>query len=329
MVAMVLGFSSCKQEDEPKYHTPTTFTVNEPALKNQAFRTKTDMTDKETFNLNCSQPDYGFSAICNYSALVSLDPDAPIENWLALPNENSSSAQMAIKTYELGVAINQLLNVEDEADFIDRGLNDQEFVCYFKAVCEIPGVEGSRIVSSNTVTYNKVMIYYAEKLPGWIYISGDVENIETGVANGFLAPSAANLQSYMDNFRLFEPDDMIGEKLYVGTFNLTPKTGIEPDAFNEGNPDACAQFRFFTDLIGWDDLSVQYGSNEANFYCLPTTDKWVTGYEGDIVNGQGNWGVFVTENSPITIVVDTAEKKIYYRSGEYDVTFVGRQPEFN
>ncbi|MDE6297909.1 MAG: hypothetical protein K2L89_08685, partial [Muribaculaceae bacterium] len=78
MAAMVLGFSSCKQEDEPVYHAPTTFTVNEPALQNQAFRTKTDMTDKETFNLYCSQPDYGYSAICNYSALVSLNPDAPI-----------------------------------------------------------------------------------------------------------------------------------------------------------------------------------------------------------------------------------------------------------
>lgn len=330
MAAMVLGFSSCKQEDEPVYHAPTTFTVNEPALKNQVFRTKTDMTDKETFNLYCSQPDYGYSAICEYSALVSLNPDAPIEEWKALPNENSSSAQMAIKTYELGVAINQLLNVEDQADFDARGLYDQQFKCYFKAVCEIPGIEGSKIISSNAVTYDKVMINYAEKLPGWIYICGDVANIETGAANGFTAPTVGNFDLYKNNFALFEPEDMIGEKLYVGTFNLTPKNpaGVDGD-YNEGNPNACAQFRFFTDLLGWvTDASL--GSNEADFYCLPTTDKWEAGFSGDVVDhGLGNWGVFVTEPSPITIVVDVPNLKIYYKAGVYEVSFVGRDPEFN
>ncbi|MBD5189091.1 MAG: hypothetical protein HDS95_02280 [Bacteroidales bacterium] len=330
MAAMVLGFSSCKQEDEPVYHAPTTFTVNEPALKNQVFRTKTDMTDKETFDLYCSQPDYGYSAICEYSALVSLNPDAPIEEWKALPNENSSSAQMAIKTYELGVAINQLLNVEDQADFDARNLYDQQFKCYFKAVCEIPGIEGSKIISSNTVSYDKVMINYAEKTPGWIYICGDVANIETGVANEFTAPSVGNFDFFKNNFALYEPEDMIGEKLYVGTFNLTPKNpaGVDGD-YNEGNPNACAQFRFFTDLLGWvTDASL--GSNEADFYCLPTTDKWEAGFSGDVVDhGLGNWGVFVTEPSPITIVVDVPNLKIYYKAGAYEVSFVGRDPEFN
>lgn len=326
MVAMVLGVSSCKQEDEPKYHAPTTFTVNEPALKNQVFRTKSDMTDKETFNLYCSQPDYGYSAICDYSALVSLNPDAPIEDWKALPNENSSSAQMAIKTYELGVAINQLLNVEDEADFIARDLYNQEFKCYFKAVCEIPGVEGSKIISSNTVSYDKVMINYAEKTPAWIYICGDVANIETGVANGFTAPSVANLDLYKDNFALYEPNDMIGEKIYVGCFNLVAKqTAIDGGT----SVDDCSQFRFFTELLGW-TADASLGSNEADFYVEPITDKWVAGYSGDVVNqGLGNWGILVTENKPVTIVVDQLNLKVYIKEGVHEVSFVGRDPEFN
>lgn len=326
MAAMVLGFSSCKQEDEPVYHAPTTFTVNDPALKDQVFRTKTDMTDKETFNLNCSQPDYGYSAICEYSALVSLNPDAPIEDWKALPNENSSSAQMAIKTYELGVAINQLLNVVDAADFDARNLYNQEFKCYFKAVCEIPGIEGSRIVSSNTVTYNKVMINYAEKLPGWIYICGDVENLETGLANGFMAPSGSNEAVYRENFALYEPNDMIGEKLYVGAFNITPKQS----AIDGGtSPDDCAQFRFFTELLGWTP-EASLGSNEADFYSLPITDKWEAGYNGDIVpQGLGNWGILITEKQPATIVVDVPNLKIWVKEGVHEVSFVGRDPEFN
>ncbi len=339
MVAMVLGVSSCKQEDEPKYHAPTTFTVNEPALQNQVFRCAADMTDAETFNLFCSQPDYGYSAICEYSALVSLNPDAPEADWIALPNETPTSASMAIKTYELGVAVNQLLNVEDYADFVDRGIYNNEYKVYLKAVCQIPSIEGSRIVSSNYVCYNKVMINYAEKKPAWIYICGDVENIDTGMANGFTAPSVANLDAYMNNWSLFEPDDMIGEKLYVGSFYLNPKNPeddkFKPSAdnpegsYNAGNPDACAQFRFFTELLGWSpDASL--GSNEADFYCLPTTDKWETGFSGDIVaQGLGNWGVFVTEKSPITIVVDVPNLKIFYKAGVHEVTFVGRDPEFN
>ena len=323
---MVLGLSSCKQEDEPKYHAPTTFTIAQPALQDQAFRTMTEMTDKETFDLFCTQPDYGYSAICEYSALVSLNPDAPIEDWKPLINENPTSAQMAIKTYELGVAINQLLNVEDYADFEARGLYDQEFKCYFKAVCEIPGVEGSKIISSNTVTYNKVMINYAEKTAAWIYICGDVENPDTGIANGFTAPSVANYDLYKNNFALYEPEDKIGEKLYVGVFNITPKDS----ALAGGTTvDDCAQFRFFTDLLGW-VADASLGSNEADFYCDPITDKYVAGFSGDIVaQGLGNWGILVTEKTPVTIVVDQTNLKIWVKEGAHEVSFVGRDPEFN
>ncbi|MDE6236074.1 MAG: hypothetical protein K2M56_10035 [Muribaculaceae bacterium] len=328
MAAVALGFSSCKQEDNPQYHAPTTFTINEPALKNQAFRTSNEMTDAATFDLFCSQPDYGYSAICNYSALVSLDPEAPLDEWIALPNQNETSAAMSIKTFELGVAVNKLLNVTDAEDFDARNLGSQQFKCYFKAVCEIPSIEGSKIISSNTVSYDKVMISYAEKLPAWIFICGDVQNIESGVSNGFTAPSSSNYDLYKNNFALYEPENMIGEKLYVGVFNLTPKDS-SMENFNEGNPDACAQFRFFTELLGWVNTA-SLGSNEADFYCLPITDKWGAGFSGDVVpQGLGNWGVFVTEPSPVTIVVDQINNKIFVKEGAHEVTFVGRDPEFN
>lgn len=332
MATVALGFSSCKQEDNPQYHAPTTFTVNEPALKNQVFITANDMTDPETFNLFCSQPDYGYSAICQYSALVSLDPEAEEEKWIALPNTTPTSANMAIQTFELGVALNKLLEVEDQADFDARELGKQQYKCYFRAVCEIPEIEGSRIVSSNAVTYDKVMIQYAEKKPGWIFICGDVANYEIGVNNGFTAPSSGNLETYIDNgWTLYEPADMIGEKLYVGTFSLTPKAdALDPEKSDPTNSDQCAQFRFFTELLGW-EATASLGSNEADFYCLPITDKWNAGngYTGDIVKqGLGNWGVFVTEPSPVTIVVDVPNLKVYVKEGVHEVAFVGRDPEF-
>lgn len=333
MAAVALGLPSCKQEDNPQYHAPTTFTINEPALKSQAFVTSSEMTDPATFNLFCTQPDYGYSAVCNYSALVSLNPDAPLDEWVALPNQTPTQAAMAIKTFELGVAVNKLLDVQNLEDFNDRNLGSQEFKCYFKGVCEIPGIESSKIVSSNIVSYDKVMIQYAEKMPAWIFICGNVRNPETGAVNGFMAPNSANYDPYKESFTLYEPADMIGEKLYVGVFELVSKAGDfadKMDEFNAENPDACSQFRFFTDLLGW-STEASLGSNEADFYVLPITDKWEAGYSGDIVNhGLGNWGIFVPEgNKPVTIVVDQLNLKVFVKEGAHTVTFVGRDPEFN
>ena len=325
MAAVTLGLSSCKQEDEPKYHNPTTFTISTPALQNQEFLCSSEMTDEATFNLFCSQPDYGFSAICNYSAICSLDPNCPEETATELENTLPTSAAMAIKTFELGAALNTMLGITDYQDFVDQGIANNAYKVYFRAVCEIPGIEGSRIVSDNVVSYNFVKIQYAEKKPAWIFICGDVQTLDNSIANGFLGPAPGNQAAYDEFWSLYEPKDMIGKKLYVGRFNLTPKNA----APNPDSPDDASQFRFFTKLAGWSpDFS--FGSNESDFYCLPITDKWTAGYSGDIVDkGLGNWGIHVATPQPMTVVVDQLNLKIYVKEGNHEVTFVGRQPEFN
>lgn len=325
MAAMALGFSSCKQEDDPKYQDPTVFTVSEPAFADQVLQTNGDMTDKSTFNLFCTQPNYGYSAVCNYSALVSLNPEAPIEEWVALNNETPTQAAMSIKLYELGVAVNKLLGVADQDEFNNRDLGKKPYTCYFKAVCSIPGVAGSEIVSNNTVSYKNVALVYAEKKPAWIYVLGNVKNPVTGVENGFTAPSAANLPLYDANFRLYEPDDMVGEKIYVGQFTITPKA----EGADQSNPDNASQFRFAYELLGWTSGDGFMGSNQADFYCLPISDKYEAGYTGNIVNnGLGNWGIFTTVPDDVTIVVDQLDLKIYVKKGAVNVTFTGRTPSF-
>lgn len=333
MAAVALGFSSCKQEDEPQYHAPTTFTISTPALQNVEFATSTEQTDPETFNLFCTQPDYGYSAICKYTALASLDPDCPEETAIELPNANESSAAMAIKTFELGAAICKYAGVTDEDQYAASVLAQGPVPVYFRAVCEIPGIEGSRIVSSNVVSYNLVLVNFAVKKPGWIYIVGDVQNPVTGVTDGFKGPNAANYDHYFDNFRVEEPNSMIGDKIYVGQFNVCGKV-FNPEKSVEDN---CTQFRFFTELNGWADASVMIGSNEADFYCVNITDKWLAGFTGDAVAGKGNWGIYnasATENDPapealpMTVVVDALQMKVYIKEGFHDVEFVGRDPEF-
>lgn len=323
LAAVVLGFSSCKQEDNPQYHTPTTFTVSTPAMQDVEFETAQEMTDAATFNLFCTQPDYGYSAICKYSALVSLDPNAPEEKWVALENQNPASAAMSIKTFDLGIALIKLSEIYSQEEFEAATLSQKPVKAYFRAVCEIEGIEGSRIVSQNAVSYNAVRVRYAEKKAAWIYICGDVRNRETLVEDSFKGPNAANYDHYKNNFALYEPTEKIGEKLFVGVFDLIPKN--DPTA---SEADQCSQFRFFTELLGW-VADASLGSNEADFYCLIVHDKWQAGFTGDIIpQGLGNWGAKVDTYSPVTIVVDTKNNKIYIKEGAHNVTFTGRTPSF-
>lgn len=334
MAVLALGVSSCKQEDDPKFRVPTTFTISEPALKNQVFETQTEMTSTETFNLFCTQPNYGYSAVCSYSAICSLDPECPVADnqavdgqSAALENLTPSSAAMSIKTFELGAAACKLAGLDSQEEFDNSIYATTPTKIYFRAVCEIPGIADSRIVSQNVVSYDAVQLRYAEKKPAWIYICGDVINPTTGVLNGFLGPSAANQAVYDENFQLLEPENKIGEKLYVGVFNLNPKVENPEDSYE----DNCSQFRFFTALLGW-TTDASLGSNEADFYCLSITDKWVAGYDGNVVNqGLGNWGVWLcdtTDPQPITLVVDGLDLKIYAKEGAHTVTFTGRTPSF-
>lgn len=181
------------------------------------------------------------------------------------------------------------------------------------------------------MSYNQIKLVYAEKKPAWIYIIGDIQTLD-GEKNGFLAPTAANLETYNKNFRLLEPDDRIGDKLFVGVFCLTPKKD-NPDL---NNPNDCSSFRFATRLGGWDYLTFigADGGEEENhgdFYTKQITDKLEGGkfFSGTAKNEwQANWGIHTGTVKPVTFVVDTEAWKIYVKEGNCTVTFSGREPQF-
>lgn len=331
---LLAAMTGCSQNEDPKLHSAdsSTFTINTPALQDQVLVTVDDMTNPATFNLFASQPDYGMSLVCDYNALVSLDPECPADEesikagkTMVLKNQNSSSGAMAIKLFDLAVAANKLAGTTEEADYISKGTFAKPVPLYFRATCEVPNVEGTYVVSKNVVSYNAVDVVYAVLKPGWIYIAGDVQTIDGSVANDFTAPAEAN-QALYDNFKLMEPEELAGEKLYVGQFKTTPKE----NGGDTSNPDNASQFRFFTELRGWvTDCSL--GSNEADFYCMPLNDNLANGqvFQGEIVNqGLGNWGIFNTDPSEFTVVVDVTGLNVYVKLGLHDVTFNGRTPIF-
>lgn len=327
-LALAAGFTSCEDSKEPQYKNPTTFTLNTPALQDQMLETSGDQEDKATFNLFCSQPDYGFSAVCEYGVQVSLTDkfiDATDEqeaNYLALSNQSASQSAMSFRTYDLAVAMTKLLGLEtiEEAEAYD---GPDEMPVYFRATCRIPGVKGSDIVSDNVVSYNKVKFHYAIPTAGIIFIVGHVTNTVTGEVNEFQEPSSGFSTWYKENFALVEPE--IGCKLYAGTYALKECTG------GIDNVDNCAQFRFFTELNGWSDTKVQIASNPGDFYVEPITDAFVDGLftAPTVVYGQGNWGIY-TEATDIadreyTFVVSLQDKdhpKLWIKKGRWDVEVV-------
>lgn len=331
-VMLAAGMTSCKQNEDPKYKAPTTFTINTPGLQNQVLQTNDDMTNEETFNLFASQPDYGYAAIAQYSAIVSLDPSVPstpedIEagKSIQLENLNPTSGAMAFKTYSLAIAANKLAGITEPEQFEGSDFDKGPVKLYFRAVCEIDGIEGSRIVSSNVVSYNKVNVVYAVLKPGWIYICGTVETVDGSHVMNFLAPANANAAEY-EFFKLYEPAELAGEKLYVGQFSLTPNE----NGADHSSPDNCSTFRFFTQLLGWNPTA-SLGSHSDDFYTMPITDAVEGGalYQGDIVaQGLGNWGIHCAVRTDITVVVDVTNLNIFIQEGLHNVTFEGRTPTF-
>lgn len=339
LAVMVAGLSSCSQNEDPKYHAPAegSFTVNTPGLQNQYLLTNDDMTSSATFNLFCSQPDYGYAAICNYAAYVSLDPEVPTDSAslaagksILLENQNPTSAAMAFKTYALAIAANKMAGISEPEHYAGSAFDQGPVKLYFRAVCNVPNVEGSRVVSSNVVSYNNVKVVYAVLKPGWLYIVGDIMTMDGSVslASGdtWVTPNSAN-EPVLRKAALMEPNDLAGEKIYVGHYKLIPK--MQPG--DSPTVDNASTFRFFTELKGWDELSTQLGSHKDNFYVLPLTDLVSDNktYEGEMFNGQGNWGISTSEQMPITIVVDVPGMLIYIVEGDHEVTFTGRVPNFN
>lgn len=329
-VALASAMSACVDTEKPVFQQPTTFTVNRPPLQDEFLATTGDMDDKSTFELTCNQPDYGFAAKANYNAQVSMSGefnDAVNDEtgalltpatFATLTNQDQNNAVMSLRTYDLAVAMCQLLGIDSKAayeEYLAAGKPTEGLKVYMRATSEIAGVPGSFIASQNIVSYNNVSLSYAVRVAGVIYICGDV--------NGFKEPSADNAAFYQD-YRLIEPE--IGSRIYAGTFTMPDTESVHSGA--SGN-DYNTQWRFFTELSGWGDGSKMVGSNEADFYVEPVTNLFNDGlndgslYKGAAVYGKGNWGVELKEATVMTLavsLVDKAKPQVWFKVGNWDVT---------
>lgn len=282
----VVGLTGCSEDTEPVYQKPTEFVLNTPALQQQYF----ELTEAGEFYLYCSQPNYGYSAVANYSAEVSLTED--FAKFTTLENKDVHMAKMRFLDNDLAVALCELNDITSEEQKDEYNARPAQRV-YFRAVCELNGVADSRIVS-NVVYLDEVKGYFAVPVAGYIYLVGAPE--------GWAGPTEGNAAHYAD-WRLFESEDAIGSKIYSGVFNI-----------NAGD----AMFRFYTALTGWDADS--YGS-QVDDNPIEFPDAFANGeaFENAIVKGKGSFSFPNWEGGDMTIVVNLNEMTIQIFAGAQEV----------
>lgn len=117
--AMALGLSSCKEtwDENPvlKTHDGTIQAdfLNEPVMKNQPLMiTNTNKTG--TFQLTCSQPDYGYAAVASYKVQVSLTDT--FEEMVEITQTFYDCANINPNNNDVAGAIEKLSNVRTEED---------------------------------------------------------------------------------------------------------------------------------------------------------------------------------------------------------------------
>lgn len=277
--AAVLGFTSCDSTDDPKLSIPEdhSFVLNAPAFADQYY----ELQEGNSFMLTCSQPAYGVAVAAQYSVEVALDDKFTAVETLK-PAE-PGSAKIVIADEALATALCNLHGF-DAANYEDLPASP----VYFRAFCEIPGIEGTRCMS-NTVSLNKVKFYHAVQGQRSIYLVGSVE--------GWSGPDAANAAHY-ENWKLIET--AIGSDVYTGLFTF-PKGEVA--------------FRFYSALTGWDG-GASIGSQEPD-EGLSIEGKFVDNiYEGPaVIPGKGNWTFTMTEEMNVNLTVDVKNKTVKFELG--------------
>lgn len=332
LVAM-LSFSSCNDDTTPRLEKdPATlkFTVNTPPMANQYF----ELSNDGTFDLSCSQPDYGFSAVTNYVVLVSLSPEFkhnakevhageseyfPQAGDYVELRDAGTKANMQVKDLYLTRAINKLLtfknaegveskveDVEDMAEALAQNYPGQEYIpVYIKIRAYIPQDPAmSSVISSNYVTLSKVKPFFSLEVPSSIYLTGDF--------NGFLEPKPDNIpaadaagypQVEGKLWPLTELDSEIDSKIFRASFWLV----------NQNENDA---FRLYQipPAAGWGATGSLGGSLE-DFSSVNLGLEDGVAKSSVVEGGQGNWNLHVGDSDAIEagwydFVVDLNEMTI-------------------
>lgn len=287
--AAVAGLSACSQDDSPVLDKPTEFKLNTPQFVDQFYQ----LTENGTVQLTCSQPDYGVGVATTYNVEISLTEDfaksAPIAT------ANPLSATLTMSAADINLAVLGMLGITDEETWAPYADN-RVMPVYFRATAQAADVEYSKI-TSNVVKLPNVEIFFAIKLPGYIYLIGS--------PSGWNSPSP-NHADVLKDWRLFENEAAIGSKIYTGVFTLP------------ANP----VFRFYTALTeagdGWEVNSIGCAGGPNDDKEVPCEFKDGI-FNGTIAETKDKFDFAGFEGGEVTITVDLNAMTIKIQAGAVEV----------
>ena len=266
--AAMFGLTACEQNTDPKLTIPEdhSFVLNQPAFADQYLQ----LTQGNSFEVTCTQPDYGYAAAATYGIEVSLTED--FADYRSIKPVNPALARIEILDQDLALALCELhgFTASNYQDLPAEKI-------YLRATCEIKGIEGTECVS-NVITLNNVKFYLAIMEPGQIYLVGS--------PNKWPAPDPES-EATLSKWQLNETG--IGTGIFYNTFKL---------------PAGENMFRFYRELTGWDG-GASLGS-QAEDNPIDIQGDFLDGiYDGPAVNGKGSWKFNLDKETMVGLTVDT------------------------
>lgn len=171
LFAAMLMLTACSDDNDhnPTLQEPTSFVLNTPALANSVV----DLANSKSVQLTCSQPDYGFPALTQYTVLVASDAEMSD----AVELQSFTTAKMDIDAAILASTLTTLVVEKDPT------LTEENFPLtipvYFKVIARMITATGSSVpgteITSNVVALNKVRVEYSlapVTIPEDIFIVG-------------------------------------------------------------------------------------------------------------------------------------------------------------
>lgn len=277
-----LASTSCKRDTQPRLETPTEFVLNTPPFASNTLI----LTEENTFELTLSQPNYGPAVCAEYRVEATIEDPTVVADpeVMMLPTEPSTSAKMVIPGNDLAIVMCSLMGAvsEDTADKYDPAVRP----VWVRAIATVPGSEYATI-RSNWVKLDGVQPYFAVPVPGKLWLIGKVTNWD--------------IKAPTPEYILQEADDAIGSKIYSGVFPFSEE-------------EAQGGFRFFLEIGDWDNIAVQVGSAEPNFWeeYINLDDNGA--FAGSCVYGQGNWDIMNFAGGNLKLTVDLNTMKVYFEA---------------
>ena len=155
---------SCQEDEKVVLQQPDSFVLNVPKYASGIY----DLKNTETIEFTTSQPDYGFTAVANYSVEVSLNQD--FSEAVSLPG-TYTTAKFNINAADLALALVGMLGITDENDY-----PTEPHPLYVRLSSEL-NAKHDGAVKSNIITLPKVKGYFALDpmvMPENMYIIGNV-----------------------------------------------------------------------------------------------------------------------------------------------------------